>query len=42
LITSVLRTRMRKKKANQATRATKKHKNDPLTSPKILELNCGL
>jgi hypothetical protein len=33
---------MRKKKANQATRATKKHKNDPLTSPKILELNCGL
>jgi hypothetical protein len=34
LITSVLRTRMRKKKANQATRATKKHKNDPLTSPK--------
>jgi hypothetical protein len=26
LITSVLRTRMRKKKANQATRATRKHK----------------
>jgi hypothetical protein len=25
---------MRKKKANQATRATKKHKNDPLSSPK--------
>jgi hypothetical protein len=30
------------KKANQATRATKKHKNDPLTSPKTLELNWGL
>jgi hypothetical protein len=29
----------RKKKANQATRATRKHKNDPLTSPKALELN---
>jgi hypothetical protein len=29
----------RKKKANQATRATKKHKNNPLTSPKALELN---
>jgi hypothetical protein len=29
----------RKKKANQAT---KKHKNDPLTSPKPLELNRGL
>jgi hypothetical protein len=29
----------RKKKANQATRATKKHKNDPFTSPKALELN---
>jgi hypothetical protein len=34
LITSVLRTRVRKKKANQAIRATKKRKNDPLTSPK--------
>jgi hypothetical protein len=32
LITSVLRTRMRKKKANQATRATKKHKDDLLIS----------
>jgi hypothetical protein len=31
-----------RKKANQATRATKKHKNDPLTSPKALELNWGL
>jgi hypothetical protein len=32
----------RKKKANQATRATKKHKNDPLASPITLELNWGL
>jgi hypothetical protein len=30
---------MRKKEANQATRATK---DNLLTSPKILELNCGL
>jgi hypothetical protein len=32
----------RKNKANQATRATKKHKNDPLTSPKALEFSWGL
>jgi hypothetical protein len=32
----------RKEKANQAIRATKKHKNDPLSSPKTLELNWGL
>jgi hypothetical protein len=38
-----LRVRSEKeKKANQATRATKKHKNDLLTSPNALELNWGL